>query len=314
MVNQNTPRYGTLTLSRGAVLDKAWPAIRDNFPGGATSQIKFYDPATSAVIATVDGAVTAKALTFLYADTDTLDTIPNGAKYELFLTTADGPYKYEYGSIIRRETEFPRVAPAFDLGPRTFIDTLARNAVGRKWLATHGGIAMHDLGGGLNAMGPDVGLLFSSAGMRYFRPMATDSWQVQFMIHDTGLVIGLGGTGKMRLHMGCDIMLNVGMSIEIESGISNKYIHTGLVTGPVSTYTTGTSPYATTDGDLWTVTYDDTTKTLSAALNTNPPQISWVDENDDLPKGPGFRYWGFSWESSLLATGPVLFSVEAQDV
>lgn len=313
MVNQNTPRHGTLVLSSGVVLDKAWPAIRDDFPGGATSHINFLDPTTGDTLHTATGVVTAKALTYLHTDVASLDAVPNGAKYELFLVTADGPYKYEYGNIIRREATFPKVAPAFDLGPRTFIDTLGRNAVGRKWIPTHGGIAMHDLGGGVQCMGPDIGLLFNKAGMRYFRPMATDSWRIQFTIHDTGSVIGLGGTGKMRLHMGCDAMLNVGMSLEIESGVVNRYVHTGIVTGPVSNYYTGTDAYYTTNGDVWVVSYDDDTKIMSTTMNGNP-SLSWADAGASLPRGPGYRYWGFSWDSSLLATGPVLYSVEAQDV
>lgn len=313
MVNQNTPRHSTLVLSSGAVLDRSWPAVRDDFPAGATSHLNFLDPTTGAVITTADGVVTAKALTFLYEDIAALDSVPNGAKYELFLVSADGPYKYEYGNIIRREATFPKVAPPFDLGPRTYIDTLGRASVGRKWLPTHGGIAMHDLGGGVQAMGPDVGLLFSQAGMRYFRPMAHDSWQFTFTIYDSGLVIGLGGTGKMRLHFGCDALLNVGMSLEIETGVVNRKIHTGIVTGPVSNTYTNTADYDSTNGDVWVVNYDDTTKIMSTTLN-GADFISWEDSADALPRGPGFRHWGFSWDSSLLATGPVLYSVEAQDV
>lgn len=317
----NTPRQQSIILSKGTVLDVAYPALGSDFPAGATTSIVFYDSYGNTILEAAGTAAT-KELQFLHTDTDALDQVPNGAQHEIFVTTADGPYKYQYGSVIRRESTFFDTVPSGDQSDaRIFTDTLGRSAVGRKWVVTRGGIAMVDVNGDGSryAMGPDTGLLFSQAGMRYFRPMGGDSWEFQFGLYSTGSFAGIGGYGKMRLHCGCDSQLNIGMSFEIEtsSSSSNNRVHTGIVTSPTDIDYTGT-PVADTpaDGDIWTVRYSDITKHLQAWKGTSPigtPVIEWVDSGNELPHGPGFRYWGFSWDSSLLATGSLLTTVEAMD-
>ncbi|HJT90963.1 MAG TPA: hypothetical protein VJ777_03340 [Mycobacterium sp.] len=321
MVTLNTPRQSSLVLSRDAVFDHYWPAIRDSFPDGATTHLDFYN-SNGDVVASVNGTVEARKLVYLVTDTDALNGVSNGSQYELFVVTTDGPYKVEYGHVIRREASFYTPLPVgteLENDARLFSDLLNRDAVGRRWIVTKGGIAMHPLGTDPEtyAMGPDTGLLFSEAGMRYFRPMGGDSWRIKFSIYSTGSFIGLGGTGKMRVHMGCDSRLNVGMGFEIETGSSNNRVHTGLVTSPTDMDYTG-SPVdnESEDGDIWTVDYNDLTKTMNVYKGPEPyldPVISWEDTADLLPHGIGYRHWGFSWDSSLLATGALLRTVEAQD-
>lgn len=313
----NTPRQSSLVLTKGGIFDNTWPAIRDNFPDGATTSIEFYD-SNGNVITTVDGNVEPRRLVYLENDVDKLDSVPNGAQYELFVTTADGPYKLEYGTIIRREASFFTPPPnSLEQQARLFVDELGRDAVGRRWVVTYGGIAMHDLGGTPKryAMGPNTGLLFSQAGMRYFRPMGGDSWRIRFRIYSTGSFLGLGGTGKMRVHMGCDSQLNTGLGFEIETGTTEagNNIHTGVVTGPTDMDYSQSLPHQTADNDEFIVDYSNMTNLMHVYKNDDFSAPLMELEDTTLPHGPGFRYWGFSWDSSLAATGALLLSVEAQD-
>jgi hypothetical protein len=313
----NTPRQSSLVLTRGGVFDNIWPAIRDDFPSGSTTSIEFYD-SNGNTIATVAGAVETKRLVYLESDTDLLDSVPNGAQYELFVTTADGPYKLEYGTIIRREATFFTPPPTSLEGEsRLFIDSLNRDAVGRRWVVTRGGIAMHQVASTPEpryAMGPNFGLLFSQAGMRYFRPFGGDSWRVRFGVYSTGSGLGLGGDGKMRVHVGCDIRLNTGMAFEIETASTSK-IHTGIVTSPTDMDYSQTVNHTTADEDEFIVDYSNISKIMNVYKNDDftAPIITFDDTTDLLPHGPGYRYWGFSWDSSLAATGPLLWTLEAQD-
>lgn len=315
----NSPRPGALILSRGAVLDNFWPAIADDFPDGSTTSIVFFD-STSAEIAEVAGTVTSKKLTYL-VQPDDLDPVPNGAQYELWLTTPDGPYKVEYGHVIRREASFYQPLPtSLEADVRLFTDLLNRDALGRRWVGIQGGVKMWPLADEQFAMGPDIGLLFAEAGARYFRPFAGDSFRVRFGIYaviDSG--IGTGGAGKLRFHGASDVSMHTGMSFEIQTDTdvfpANRKLHTGIVTAPTDiTYTGSAVTYEAVTGDEFLVEYSNISRTMQVFLNDDTdPIIAWTDDDAVLPHGLGYRYWGFSWASSLVATGPLLVTVEAQD-
>lgn len=313
----NVPRQGSLVLSRGAVLDTTWPAIKDPFPLGATTSIEFLD-SDGNTITTIAGTAEKRRLVYLITDTEQLDSVPNGAQYELWVTTADGPYKLEYGVIIRREASFfTPAATSLEQESRFYRDLLNRDAVGRRWVATAGGVTMFPLGGDppAYAMGPNIGLLFNQTGIRYFRPLGSDSFRIAFRVYDVDLGIGPGGSGKMRVHAGCDVALTSGMSFELFTAtLSGDSMQTGLVTSPTDiTYTDTPVADEVDNNDVFTIIYSDISKVFEVWRNNETsPMISW-DTPVDLPHGPGYRYWGFSWDSSLAATGPMLLDVEAQD-
>lgn len=312
----NIPRRGNLLLSKGAMFDDYRPSIADDFPADSTCWITCYD-SSGTPIATLDGTVTPKKLSWLL-EAAVHDPVPNGAQYEMFIQIpgAESPYKYEYGSVIRREASF-YTPPASSLEgeSRLFIDTLGRSSLGRRWIPIVGGTAMHDLGSSQYGMGPDVGLLFAQSAVRYFRPLGGDSFRAKFSVASTNSFIGAAGTGKLQFIASMDTSMTTGMGFEIETGVSNKFLHTGLVTGPVDLAYTG-SPVASTTvtGDSFTVDYSDLLKVMRVfkGLDTDPI-IEWEDTGSVLPHGPGFRHWGFAWDASLIATGPLLLSVEAQD-
>lgn len=314
MVMLNVPRQSSLVLTRNGVLDTTWPAIRDLFPPGSTTEIRTYD-SSGTVIATIIGEVTPTKLVYLAQPAELAD-IPGGAQYELMLITPDGPYVVEYGHVIRREAAFfTPPATSIEQDSRLFVDTLGRDSVGRRWVAVQGGVAMHSTPGGGYGMGPDIPLLFAAAGVRYQRPIGGDSFRCTFGVYSTRSALGVGGTGKMRFHGASDALMTTGMSFEMETGISNNRLHTGLVTAPIDISYTGSPVNHNTDtGEQFTVEYSDITKTMNVFLGAaTTPIITWNDAGNVLPHGPGYRYWGFSWDSSLAATGALLVTVEMQD-
>ena len=91
-----------LTLSKGCVLDTYW---KGDFTGATATSIKFYDWKKN-VIATVTGTVSSTRLTYLYTNTATLDTIPHGTPYELFVTVSGHTYMHSFGNVVRRDPAF----------------------------------------------------------------------------------------------------------------------------------------------------------------------------------------------------------------
>lgn len=315
----NTPRRSTLILSAGGTFDDYRPAVMDDFPANSTAWITCYD-STGNEIAKLDAtAVTQRQMLWEEIDPDEHDSVPNGAQYEIFLKIPGvaKPYKYEYGTVIRREAAFFAPPPTSLQGEsRLFVDTLGRSSLGRRWNAVKGRTAMHDLGGGIYGMGPDVGLLFAQSAVRYFRPLGGDSFRCKFYVASTNSAIGEAGTGKMQFIANMDINMRIGMGFEIETGISNKRLHIGTVAGPTQLNYTGTFVNNTVvTGNYFTVDYSDQTATMSVYKGSNlvDPVIEWEDTSRMLPKGEGYRYWGFAWDASLIATGPLLTSVEMQD-
>lgn len=315
----NTPRRSTLILSSGSTFDDYRPAVADDFPVNSTAWITCYD-STGNIITKIDATqVTPRQMLWEEIDSDLHDMVPNGAQYEVFIKIPGvrKPYKYEYGTVIRREAAFFAPPPTSLEGEsRLFVDSLGRSSLGRRWQPVRGGTAMHDLGGGVFGMGPDVGLLFAQSAVRYFRPLGGDSFRAKFYVASTNFPLGAAGTGKMQFIANMDINMSIGMGFEIETGLVTKQLHTGIVNGPTDLTYTG-APIANTvvTGDYFTVDYSDQTAMLNVYKGSDlvNPVISWNDSSRVLPKGDGYRYWGFAWDASLIATGPLLTSIEVQD-
>lgn len=314
----NTPRWQTITLSKGSVFSNVWNAVRDDYPANSEAYIYFYDSEGN-TIATVEGDVTSRTLTFQVAPPE-LDDVPRGAGYELKLVTEDGPYLIEYGTVARREAEFynPGAALVKPNESRLFIDKLNRNSVGRKWKAIWGKPAMHSVSGGPTGwgMGSDVGLLYAESAVRYFRPLGGDSFRVKFNVFAIpGSVAGVGGSGKMQALFGMDITSHIGFAFEMEHGISNRRIRTGIVTAPTDIDVIAVQDKNIGRNSSFIVDYDDLDRMYRIYDGDDPLTaiMTWEDEDRELPKGKGYRYFGFAWDSSLIATGPLLTGVEIQD-
>lgn len=312
----NIPRWQTITLSRGKVYSNVWQAVKDDFPSNSEVHLNFFD-SNGNVIATAEGEVTARTL-LMKVEPPTFDDVPRGAPYELVVITDDGPYLFEYGNVARREASFYNPGPSL-VEPnqsRLFIDKLNRNSIGRKWKPIWGGVAMHQFGDDSWGMGSNTGLLFAESAVRYYRPLGGDSFRVRFQCYAVpGSAIGTGGSGKMQFLAGMDITSHMGFALEIEHGLTNRRVKTGIVTAPTDIDVTGQVNTNTDMDTYYTVDYSDLDHLYQVYKDDDlvTPIITWEDQEQELPKGPGFRYFGFAWDSSLTATGPLLRGIEIQD-
>jgi len=316
----NTPRWSTLTLSKGKVFSNVWQAIRDDFPANADTKIEFFDSSGN-IIASVEGEVRERQLFYKIEPPSPLDDVPRGAQYEISIVTEDGPYLFEYGHVARREASFytPGASLIKPNESRVFIDPFGRNSVGRKWIPIWGQPSMHSIGSGEGqrwGMGPNIGLLFAECAVRYYRPLGGDSFRVKFQVYAVpGSAIGVGGTGKLQAFFGSDITSHIGFGLEIEHGLVNRKVHTGVISAPTDLDYTGTANETFNYDDFITVDYSDIEKIYRVYKNEDilNPIIEWEDTDQELPKGRGYRHFGFAWDASLTATGPLVTAVEIQD-
>lgn len=122
------------------MLGDTWPT------GGSASAYAVFTDTTGAVIATVDGVVTAGAVLFQGIPHTSVDAIPAGANCEVFVTDADSnPYKIRYGRVVRRQVNFPNAFSATaSQSALAFSDTFQRSALGNYWIPVMGTTTIYD--------------------------------------------------------------------------------------------------------------------------------------------------------------------------
>jgi hypothetical protein len=280
------------------------------FPSNAFATIEFTDT-TGATLLELDGTVTPDAIRFTADAEDGLDAVPAGANFEISLETSQGVQKIRYGKVIRREaTYFP--PPAVNVTPLAFGDNFQRTALGRKWIGVSGRSRIFD--NSLLSLPSGVtvdGVFFTKSAIRYYQQFTTDSIRMSVTVQNPLHLL----SGKTSFVVCADANMSSGLAMQLETGITNNWIHMGMLNGPTSvTYEGSSVSNSANSGDTYVISYTDATKTLAVYKGTSlEPLATWVDDTGMVPHGPGYRYVGFIFEASLITAGIQVSSWSAKD-
>lgn len=308
-------KFAALVMSRGEQFEPMPLTARSHgytaWPDGSTAYTIFYGTDGS-VLATIWGMVDPQRITF-DSPPEAVDVVPAGAPYETFLIDDEGKKKaIRYGQVVRRQAQFFNT-PARDTSARAlqFRDNFynRKGLVGQKWFPTLGRPTIFDnsISDLPNAVGPHT-VFGADAAMRYFAPLNTDSWILSFTVLNPG-------AGKTGIVGASNAAMTSYLYVMLETGVSNKKLHIGRGRGPISMIDQRPEvSHTVVNNANYKLKFDEETKRLALWDSTMTNElIWWVDEDDTVPKGPGYRYFGANWQSSLLSTGVQLVSISAQD-
>jgi hypothetical protein len=281
-------------------------------------------------LATVDGVVNPGGIDFNAAPA-VMDLVPNGANFEMFLTTADSkPYQLRYGKVVRREAQFTTQVVAGVSEALKFIDSWPTTGLRTSWLRAFGTTVVHDNSGISlpNGIGSQNGGGFfgedQNNAIRWYRELGGDSGLVKVTLLNQSAPVDdfFGGSSinRLRILLCADTYLSSGVGVEfadtqVDQGPHNQTFAFVLATSPTTVAYQGTpTAHAVNDGDQYTVAYDNTAKkvTLYGADGTTVLG-SWTDTGGVVPHGPGYRYLALSWFTSANSDGLQVTNWQAMD-
>lgn len=289
------------------------PAPGDSWPtGGSASAYAVFTDTAGDTLATVDGMISANSVDFVGISHAITDAIPAGSNCEIFITDTEGnPYKIRYGRVVRREVTFPD-APAnvTSYSPLAFSDNMQRTAIGNNWVVITGSAELYVNTDAPYSLGATQQLLSNgTAALRWYQPLATDSWQIDITTWAVDSLIG----SHLLVVGSADINLTTGLVAHFTS--VEDTVQLGSLAGPL-TATGQSAVVANTIAsyDTYTLVFDDTTATLSVYKNGSDTALtSWTDTLGVVAHGPGYRYLALAWDNGPLTDGTQVSSWQAQD-
>lgn len=304
------PKINSLQLSKGQTFLYDLILGSETYPQGTTASIIIKDD-SEIVLATWYGTISDVKASF---NEDAPDSIPHGAKFDLFINYPDGSnVKHSYGRVVRNENRYPlnptQITTNYAL---QFSDNFDRTYVGKFWVPRNSStaIGIHDNGSAANTLGPN-NTFWKDAGALWYAPLNTDSATVTVSVVNVG-------NGQFTILLCSDYSMSTWIGVQLEQNLfGQQYIRIVKGTGPTSGgtvagytalgYGVGTpgnwSGYVT--GDSFTVKYNDQTRTIACYKNTSlTPVTSYTHSVGYIPVGAGYRYTGLMWNTAVFSPGP----------
>lgn len=311
------------TIQEGGIYKERWtcPSVQDPFPTGATAVTIFRDSA-GAEILSIDGTFETavpggfRYLTFL-EQPDVMGVVPNGCAFEVIVDDTDGPNYFKYGTVFRRQNFFPHSPTELTTyEPKRFTDTFQRpaGALGGRWRNLLGQPRIFDNADPLpNSVGPNYNF-FSRYFTRYYVPFSGDSIDLSISAIDKGsgktlVAISCNADGTSYLYLMFDsnndtATLGIGHGTDINTGANFE-----VVDGPTALVVPSAS------AGNYKLRFDEATKEF-AFYNSDytAKWLEWIDEDDVVPHGKGYRYFALAGNSGLFDSGVQVSYVSAANI
>jgi hypothetical protein len=301
------PKMGTLSMSRGKLFQRVYK-VPYVLPDGTSAQIVITD-AAGATLATFDGDVEGNTITFTEFATDT-DLIPHGSNYDFSIaypdTGEDSPI--EYGLVIRKEPRFTLLAPDDSSDPLKFeMDFSFATILGPKWVVKAGQPVIVGNQPALPNAASANWLFFQSAAMLYYAPVNGDDITINVKLLNPG-------AGKTTIVCCSDYSMDSYLGVQFESGLSNNFVHMVTGSGPLSMTSYSSVSNTVLNNDTYQIKFNSLSNTLQVFKNgSNGALATLTDSVGVVPHGLGQRYFGASWQGSLISGGVEIVSIIAAD-
>lgn len=280
------------------------------WPDNSSVYVRFTDTDASELLV-LDGDVHPDRIEF-HGDPDAMDKILAGANFEIFLDTNEGTFQIRHGKVIRREATYTNALPVSVTPALSFSDSFQRTALGRKWKSVWGETVIHDNSDLSLPNGVSVRNAFhNQSAIRFWQEFSSDSVEVGFTV-----VNPLSAqAGKTGVAICCDIGMNTGFVVELETGTGHNNLHLGTLDGPITNIYEGAEIANTAEnGDYYRLRYTFGDRLLSAYKGAGmEPVVSWPDDTKKVPNGKGYRHLCMNFEASTLTRGIQITSMTAKD-
>lgn len=339
MINlSGEPSLGSMVLTRDGALKYTYVLPRGmTFPSDAEGTIVLTDRAGGQYeFSPYEGELSEDLTNMTWlVDSQTVNHVPSGANFEVFITYDDHTYKVRYGRVVRKEVSYPLNPLSGEQPALMYEDDLQRNMPGPHWITKGGAISMQGpmqltgLGTGY-VMGPrnqadifGIGLsLFSSAAALWYAPLQSDSIEISAGIRDVGdgdLTIVFGSNYAMTDFVGVRILdsgvqITSGLNIIVNPEDTIKVV-TGTAWNSVSEVGSGNGANYDTPayGGIYKITYSPTDGVRVYTPGSPVPALTTSVAESGVKSGPGYRYVGVIFHGSLQTTGPVLYHWKVKD-